>query len=80
MPKDPNSRDGLITNNAWPTRIITASANSDHTTTQTDVKVSGIAFKGASSAFATTIRYRKGFGAWVQMIALNGGASIMVQS
>lgn len=76
MPKDPNSSDGLITNNAWPTRIITASANSDHTTTQIDVKVSGIAFKGASSTFATTIRYRKGFSAWVQMIALNGGASI----
>lgn len=76
MPKDQNSGDGLITHNAWPTRIITASANSDHTTTQTDVKVSGIAFKGASSAFATTIRYREGFSAWVQMIALNGGASI----
>ncbi|WP_249924496.1 phage head-binding domain-containing protein [Escherichia coli] len=76
MPKDQNSADGLITNNAWPTRIITASANSDHTTTQEGVKVSGIAFKGSSSALATTIRYRKGFGAWVQMIALNGGASI----
>lgn len=76
MPKDAFSADGLITNNAWPTRIITAAANSDHTTTQASVKVSGIAFKGASSALATTIRYRKGFGAWVQMIALNGGASI----
>ncbi|WP_251841950.1 phage tail fiber protein [Enterobacter hormaechei] len=76
MPKDAFSSDGLITNNAWPTRIITGDANSDHTTTQASVKVSGIAFKGASSALATTIRYRKGFGAWVQMIALNGGASI----
>ena len=76
MPKDQNSDDGLITHNAWPTRIITASADSDHTTTQASVKVSGIAFKGASSALATTIRYRKGFSAWVQMIALNGGVSI----
>ncbi|WP_215244552.1 hypothetical protein [Escherichia coli] len=76
MPKDPSSSDGLITSNAWPTRIITSTANGDHTTTQTGVKVSGIAFKGSSSAFATTIRYRKGFSAWVQMIALNGGASI----
>nr|DAP76221.1 MAG TPA: tailspike protein [Caudoviricetes sp.] len=76
MPKDPNSSDGLSTRNAWPTRIITSTANSDHTTTQTGVKVSGIAFKGVSSAFATTIKYREGFSAWVQMIALNGGASI----
>lgn len=76
MPKDQNSGDGLITHNAWPTRIITSTANGDHTTTQTGVKVSGIAFKGASSAFATTIKYREGFSAWVQMMALNGGASI----
>lgn len=76
LPVDRFTSDGLIANNAWPTRVVSGAADGDHSTSQAGIDMSGICFKRDGSIFATTIKCRTGFSAWVQMNNANGGASL----
>lgn len=57
--KDPNTQDANVAGNAWPTRVITGSSDTDHTTTATNADYSGIGFKGSFANYNTNIKARK---------------------
>ncbi|MEP8888542.1 phage tail fiber protein [Enterobacter roggenkampii] len=77
VPIDPSSDNPSLTKNAWPTRVTTGGGNSDHSTTQTGVESSGIAFKNTDAVLCLTQKYSKGCSGWVEINQINGGSSLV---
>ena len=57
--KDPNTSDANVAGLAYPTRVVTGSSETDHTTTISGADYSGIGLKGAFCSFLTNIKVRK---------------------
>jgi len=77
MPSDAYSDNPSATKNAWPTRVATGAGDSDHSTTQTGVESSGIAFKNTDAILCLTQKYSKGCSGWVEINQINGGSSLV---
>lgn len=75
MPVDGYSNNPGRTKNSWPTMVTTGSSDSDHATTQSSVKASGIAWKGDDAVLCLTQKYSAGAAGWHEASIINGGTA-----